>query len=41
VYWLDVDMTEPGKAIDTSLFQSDPGKIMRLEMRQCPEERSG
>ena len=41
VYWLDVELTEPGKAIDSSIFQSDPGKIMRLEMRQCPEERSG
>lgn len=41
VYWLDVDIKEPGQTIDTSIFQSDPGKIMRLEMRQCPETRSG
>jgi hypothetical protein len=36
VYWIDVDLTEPGKVIDTTLFQSDPGKIMRLEVRTCP-----
>lgn len=36
VYWLDVDLPEPGTRIDTSIFQSDPGKIMRLEMRACP-----
>jgi len=38
VYWLDVDLPEPGHLIDTSIFQSDPGKIMRLEMRGCPEQ---
>ncbi len=36
VYWLDVDLPEPGTLIDTSIFQSDPGKIMRLELRGCP-----
>lgn len=36
VYWLDVDLPESGTRIDTSIFQSDPGKIMRLEMRACP-----
>jgi hypothetical protein len=36
VYWIDVDLTEAGKVIDTTLFQSDPGKIMRLEVRDCP-----
>jgi hypothetical protein len=41
VYWLDVELSAPGQVIDTSIFQSDPGKIMRLEMRQCPEARSG
>lgn len=38
VYWLDVDLPEPGTLIDTSIFQSDPGKIMRLELRGCPGE---
>jgi cell division protein FtsN len=38
VYWLDVELSEPGQVIDTSIFQSDPGKIMRLELRQCPGE---
>lgn len=36
VYWLDVELPAPGARIDTSIFQSDPGKIMRLEMRACP-----
>jgi hypothetical protein len=36
VYWLDVDLPEPGKTIDTTMFQSGPGKIMRLELRACP-----
>lgn len=36
VYWVDVDQPEPIEPIDTSIFQSDPGKIMRLELRGCP-----
>lgn len=36
VYWLDADLKEPGQAIDTSIFQTDPRKIMRLELRACP-----
>ena len=36
VYWVDVDQPEPIEPIDTSIFQSDPGKIMRLELRACP-----
>lgn len=36
VYWLDVELPQPGARIDTSIFQADPGKIMRLEMRACP-----
>ena len=36
VYWIDVDMPATGKVIDTTLFQTDPGKIMRLEVRDCP-----
>lgn len=41
VYWIDVDLQEPGQMIDSSIFQSDPGKITRLEMRICPETGSG
>jgi hypothetical protein len=37
VYWIDVDLTEPGQVIDTSIFQVDPGKITRLELRSCPQ----
>lgn len=35
VYWIDVDLNEPGQAIDPSLLQSS-GTIVRLEMRACP-----
>lgn len=37
VYWIDADLVEPGQAIDTSIFQTDPRKIMRLELRECPQ----
>jgi hypothetical protein len=37
VYWIDVDLREPGQAVDTSIFQTDPGKITRLELRPCPQ----
>jgi hypothetical protein len=36
VYWIDVDLQEPGQVIDSSIFQTDPRKITRLEMRACP-----
>lgn len=36
VYWIDVDLQEPGQLIDSSIFRSDPGKITRLEMTPCP-----
>jgi hypothetical protein len=36
VYWIDVDLMEPGQLLDSSIFQTDPGKITRLEMRACP-----
>ncbi|HKE94216.1 MAG TPA: hypothetical protein VKB34_07935 [Povalibacter sp.] len=36
VYWIDADLPEPGKSIDTSIFQTDPRKITRLELRPCP-----
>jgi hypothetical protein len=41
VYWIDVDLQEPGQIIDSSIFQSDPGKITRLEMRMCPQTANG
>jgi SPOR domain len=37
VYWIDADLAEPGQAIDTGMFQTDPRKIMRLELRECPK----
>jgi hypothetical protein len=41
VYWIDVDLPEPGKPIDSSIFETGPGKILRLEMRACPAAASG
>jgi hypothetical protein len=41
VYWIDVDLQEPGQIIDSSIFQTDPGKITRLEMRACPAPAAG
>lgn len=41
VYWVDVDLPEPGKVIDTTLFQAGPGKIMRLEVKACPAAARG
>jgi cell division septation protein DedD len=35
VYWLDAAVN-PGQALDLSLLGSEPGKILRLEMRACP-----
>lgn len=35
VYWIDVDLQEPGQSIDPSLLQS-AGTIVRLEQRPCP-----
>jgi hypothetical protein len=39
VFWIDVDLKEPGQSIDTSLFQVGQSRILRLELRGCP--RSG
>ena len=36
VYWIDVDLQEPGQILDSSVLQPDPRKITRLEMRACP-----
>lgn len=41
VYWIDVELMEPGQLIDSSIFQTDPGKITRLEMRACPAAAAG
>jgi hypothetical protein len=41
VYWIDVDLQEPGQVLDSTLFHSDPGKITRLEMRACPAPAAG
>jgi hypothetical protein len=40
VWWIDVDLTEPGQLIDTSILQTGPGRILRLEMRACPDTAS-
>lgn len=41
VWWIDVDLAEPGQLIDTSILQTGPGRILRLEMRACPETANG
>jgi len=41
VYWIDVDLVEPGQFVDSSIFQTDPGKITRLEIRACPAAGQG
>ena len=41
VYWIDVDLPEPGKPIDSSIFETGPGRILRLEMRACPATTGG
>ncbi len=41
IYWIDVDLSEPGQGIDSSIFQTDPSKITRLEMRACPPPTRG
>lgn len=37
VFWIDVDLKEPGQTIDTSLFQVGQSRILRLELRGCPQ----
>jgi len=41
VYWIDVELQEPGQMIDSSIFQTEDRKITRLEMRACPAAASG
>lgn len=41
VYWIDVDLKTPGQILDTSLLGSQPGKIVRLELRACPGATGG
>jgi hypothetical protein len=41
VWWIDVDLAEPGQFIDTSILQIGPGRILRLEMHECPEAANG
>lgn len=36
VFWIDVDLKEPGQTIDTSVFQVGQSRILRLELRGCP-----
>jgi hypothetical protein len=41
VYWIDIDLQEPGQIVYSSIFQTDPRKISRLEMRACPTPAAG
>jgi len=40
VYWVDVDLAAPGTMFDPAILQSEPGRIVRLEFRSCPESAS-
>lgn len=40
VYWVDVDMAEPGQVIDPASLVAEPGRIVRLELRACPRAAS-
>lgn len=35
-YWLDVDLTPDKHSIDPSILQTEPGKVVRLEIQPCP-----
>ena len=35
-YWIDVDLATPDQTVDMTMFQTAPGKINRLELRECP-----
>lgn len=37
VFWLDVNLKDPGQTIDTSVFQVGQSRILRLELRACPK----
>ncbi len=37
VYWLDVSLPTPGALFDPAVLQTQPGKIVRLDFRACPE----
>jgi hypothetical protein len=36
VYWLDIELKQPGQHIDPSVLSSQPGQIVRVETRPCP-----
>jgi len=35
-YWIDVDLTDARKTIDPGILQAEPGRIVRLEIQNCP-----
>jgi hypothetical protein len=39
-YWIDVDILQPGQSVDTSIFQTEQSRIMRLELRECPQAQA-
>ncbi len=41
VYWIDVDLKDGNKILDTSILASQPGKIVRLETRPCAQSATG
>jgi uncharacterized membrane protein len=41
VYWVDVDLKDSKQAVDTSILATQPGKIIRLELRSCSQAGTG
>jgi cell division septation protein DedD len=41
VYWVDVDLKDSKQTVDTSILSSQPGKIIRLELRSCAQSGTG
>jgi hypothetical protein len=37
VYWIDATPTQPRQPLDPAMFPPEPGKIVRIELRPCPE----
>jgi hypothetical protein len=41
VYWLDVELKQPGQPIDPAILSSQPGQIVRVESHPCPASSAG
>jgi hypothetical protein len=41
VYWIDIDLKPTDSVLRPSDLQSDPGRIVRLEVKACPAAGGG